>query len=73
MVTTIRISRGALLNLRMITNSMSAPSSTATTRDSGTATQNDQPNAGRVISATARLAGTAPRSACAKLITLLDR
>ncbi len=72
-MTTIRISRGALLNRRMITNSMSEPRSTATTSASGTATQNDHPNAGRVIKATAKLAGTAPRSACAKLITLLER
>jgi len=52
---------------------MSAPSATATTNEIGTATQNDQPSVGSVISATARLAGTAPRSACAKLMTLFAR
>jgi hypothetical protein len=72
-VTTIRIRRGAFLNRRTITNSTREPSATPTTSAIGTATQNDSPMIGSVIKDTARLAGTAPRSAWAKLMTLLAR
>ncbi len=67
-VTTIRISRGAREKRRMMMNSMAEPSTTEATSATGRAYQNDQPSS--EISESMKLAGTAPRSACAKLMTL---
>ena len=69
-VTTIRIRRGAFEKRRMITNSTNDPSATDAISATGSAIQNDHNSS--EMSETQRLAGTAPRSACAKLITLFD-
>ena len=65
------MSRGARSNRRITTNSTAEPSATATTSATGTATQYDQP--WRTTSDTQSAAGTAPRSAWAKLMTRCDR
>ena len=74
-VTTMRIRRGAFENRRMTTRSMKDPSTTAPISMSGIATQYGQscPLGDAATSATHRLAGTAPRSAWAKLMTRLAR
>ena len=69
-VTTMRIRRGALEKRRMITNSTNDPSATDAISATGSAIQNDHSSS--EINDTQRLAGTAPRSACAKLMTLFD-
>jgi hypothetical protein len=70
-VATMRISRGACANRRITTNSTAEPNPIATTSANGTAIQYDQPSS--TTSDTHSAAGTAPRSACAKLITRCDR
>ena len=67
MVATIRMSRGALLNRRMMTSSIKDPRANDEISAMTSAYQNGQCQ--RLISETIRLAGTAPRSAWAKLIT----
>ena len=70
-VTTIRIRRGALENRRMMTNSTTEPSTTD--GDQRDRERDPERPAARARSATTqRLAGTAPRSACAKLMTRFD-
>ena len=74
-VTTIRIRRGAFANRRMITRSTTEPSTIDPISTIGSAIQYDHPwpAGGAATSATHKLAGTAPRSACAKLMTRLER
>src|SRR5262245_16601912 len=74
-VTTMSTSRGAFARWRITRRSTSEPSATAAINAHGSATQNDQPrpSGACATSATHSAAGTAPRSAWAKLITRLER
>ncbi len=70
MVTTVRISRGAVKNRRMSRNSMVAPRATAARSPTGTARKYGMP--GPTMRSTAREAGRAPSSPAEKLMIRFD-
>ena len=71
MVATVRMSRGALENRRMIAHSMKAEDRVAMTRPKATAAMNGQRK--RSTSSAARVAAKAPSSPWAKLMMRLVR